>query len=83
MFKSNPNKVPNKNKHSNKRFHYTKKKGKWKPKHPFDNKKDADAFIEKYKMDSRGYVSYLCPYCSKWHIGKQIEEAEKTSKKKH
>lgn len=61
-------KIPNKNKHPNKRFHYTRKKGKWKPKHPFDSCDEAERYIVKYKM--KGYVAYICPYCSKWHIGK-------------
>ena len=64
-------KIPVKNKHSNKRFHYTRKKGKWKPKHPFDSQDEAERYIKKYKM--KDYVAYLCPYCSKWHIGKSPE----------
>lgn len=71
-------KVPVKNRHSNKRFHYTRKKGKWKPKHPFDNQEAAEGFIIKYRMIERNYVSYFCPHCCKWHIGRS--ETEDTKK---
>ena len=65
-------KVPNKNKHSSKRFHYCRKNGKWKPKKGFCSQEDADSFIEKHKMTD--YISYLCPHCNMWHIGKKIKD---------
>ncbi len=49
------------------RYHYTRKKGSWKAKMPFETEQDALAFIKKYKMDK--YVAYICPECNKWHIG--------------
>ena len=68
-------KVPNKNKHSNRRYHYVKKNGKWKPKHPFESQSEAERFIKKYGMIN--YVAYLCPYCCKWHIGREFPGEEK------
>lgn len=63
-------KTPNKNKHSNRRFHYTKKKGKWKPKKGFVSHEDADEFIAHHKL--KDYVSYKCPHCNFWHIGRNM-----------
>lgn len=62
-------KVPYKNNRSKMRFHYTRKKGKWKPKKEFPSQEEAQAFIAKYKMTD--YVAYLCTYCGHWHIGKK------------
>lgn len=55
------------NKHIIKREHYTRKDGEWKPKHKFETKEEALAFIKKYKMYR--YVAYMCQVCGKWHIG--------------
>lgn len=56
------------NKHIVRRWHYTRKNGKWKPKKQFNSKEDADAWINKYKM--AGYNAYVCEECGSWHIGK-------------
>lgn len=50
-----------------KRYHYTRKKGAWKAKKPFETEQEALDYIKKYKMDN--YVAYICPTCNKWHIG--------------
>ena len=49
------------------RCHYTRKKGRWKPKFPYDSKALADSFIK--ERDLENYESYRCPVCHKWHIG--------------
>ena len=60
------------NKHIIRRWHYTRKNGSWKPKKKFDDDLSANEWISKYKM--RGYVSYRCPECGGWHIGKNKDE---------
>lgn len=49
------------------RCHWTKKKGKWKPKFPYCSKSAALEFIELRKLSD--YEAYKCPICHKWHIG--------------
>lgn len=50
-----------------KREHFTKKKGSWKPKVPYNTKEEAEAYIKKYKK--KDFAAYLCKECNKWHIG--------------
>ena len=38
-----------------------------KAKTPYESEKDANKFISVHKL--KGYVSYLCRVCGKWHIG--------------
>lgn len=49
------------------RCHFTKKKGKWKPKVSYNSKQTALLFIEERKLEN--YEVYKCPVCCKWHIG--------------
>lgn len=49
------------------REHWTKKKGKWKPKMAFSSLEEAQEFIAKHKMTQ--YSAYKCPYCGHIHIG--------------
>lgn len=49
------------------RCHYTKKKGRWKPKFPYDSESLANQFIKERKL--KDYEAYRCPVCHKWHIG--------------
>lgn len=57
------------NKHILRRWHYTKKKGKVKPKKKFNSIEEAESWINKYKMI--GYAAYVCPQCAAVHIGKK------------
>lgn len=57
------------NKHIIKREHYTRKNNQWKPKRKFNNKEEAEDWINKYKMI--GYKAYRCRVCGYYHIGKQ------------
>jgi hypothetical protein len=50
-----------------KRYHYTRKKGAWKAKVPFESEQEAVEYIKKHNMVN--YVAYICPSCGKWHIG--------------
>jgi hypothetical protein len=49
------------------RCHFTKKRGKWKPKIPYNSKQSAILFLEERELE--GYEVYKCPVCCKWHIG--------------
>lgn len=49
------------------REHWTKKRGTWKPKHPFPDEQSAQTYITKHKMFK--YEAYLCSICGHWHIG--------------
>ena len=55
------------NKHIIKREHYTRKKGKIKPKKPFNSEEDAWKWIRKYHMDD--YKAYRCGVCGFYHVG--------------
>lgn len=65
MIKQFPKKLIREKKYP--RCHYTKKRGKIKPKKPYDSLQAAEEFIKKHHLVN--YKAYLCPYCNKWHIG--------------
>lgn len=49
------------------RCHFTKKRGRWKPKVPYNSEQAALLFIEERRLEN--YDAYRCPICHKWHIG--------------
>lgn len=50
-----------------KREHYNRKGVE---KQPFGDEKSALSFIERKRL--RFYTPYLCPFCSKYHIGRKF-----------
>lgn len=52
---------------SHPRCHFTRKKGKWKPKVPYVSESAATLFIQERGLED--YEAYRCPICGKWHIG--------------
>ena len=49
------------------RCHWTRKRGRWKPKFPYNSQTAAEEFIRERHLTD--YEAYRCPVCHKWHIG--------------
>lgn len=51
--------------------HWTRKgKGRWRQKVAYDTEDDAEEFLKQNPhLAKKGYKSYKCPICNKWHVG--------------
>lgn len=54
--------------------HWTRKSksNSWKAKVAYDSEDEAEEWLKQnLKLVASGYRAYLCPVCSKWHVGHQ------------
>lgn len=50
--------------------HWTRKGNSWKAKVAYESEDEAEEFLRlNPKLITQGYKSYVCPICSKWHVG--------------
>ncbi len=50
--------------------HWTRKGSSWKQKVGYDSEDEAEEFLKlNPRLKSEGYKCYICPVCSKWHVG--------------
>lgn len=50
--------------------HWTRKGSSWKSKVAYESEDEAEEWLrQRPRLMAQGYKTYICPVCSKWHIG--------------